>query len=288
MKFTAINLKGNCFFIGLSGPERANLVRIALEKIFDVGAIGISVTADGPTTHLSMMKELGAVLDPENMMPFFPHPCDASTRVHILLDIAHMLKLVRNSLASEKILISPSGLVKWEFIEKLHSLQEEEGLRAGNKLKRKHIDWSRNKMNVSVAAQTLSSSVADALDFIREDLNIPEFQGSKATSEFIRLFDGLFDAFNSKNVLGRKFKAPLKIENETEWLPLFAEAQTYIQSLQKFDGTPILSSRIKTGFLGFLCGISTFQNIFEDLVQNGPLLYILTYKFSQVLENHQH
>ena len=259
-------------------------MKISLQKVFETGAHGTCIITDGPAAHLTMMKELGAKLNPDNMMPFFPHPSDSNVRVHVLLDLAHMLKLVRNSLASEKVLISPSGLVQWDFIVKLFELQEKEGLRAGNKLKKRHIEWERHKMNVSVAAQTLSTSVADSLDFLRDDLKMVDFQNSAATSEFVRLFDSLFDVFNSKNILGKRFKAPLQLKNEHEWMSLLSEADNYIRSLQKLDGTSILSSRVKTGFLGFLCGISTFQNIFDDLVRNGPLNYVITYKFSQVLK----
>jgi hypothetical protein len=229
-----------------------------------------------------MMRELGAKLEPDNMVPFFQHPCDQNQRVHVLLDLVHMLKLVRNSLGSSKVIRSPSGDVKWVYIQNLHELQEEVGLHAGNKLKKTHIQWQQNKMKLSIAAQTLSSSVADSLDFLREDLKMPQFQGSEATSEFIRLFDRLFDVFNSKNFLGQNFKAPLKIANQHNWISLFGEASLYIQKLEKLDGTPILESKIKTGFLGFLCGIVAFQNLFEDLVVQGPMKYILTYKFCQV------
>jgi len=270
------------FILGLSGRERANLVKIALEEVEKTGARAVSLTADGPSTHLTMMRELGAKLDPENMVPYFPHPCHPNRRVHVILDLVHMLKLVRNSLGSSGIIKSPSGLVKWEYIANLHDLQEEIGLRAGTKLKKQHIQWQQNKMKVSIAAQTLSSSVADALDFLREDLKMEEFRDSKPTSEFIRLFDRLFDVFNSRSFFGRNFKAPLKLENQIEWLPLFGEASLYISQLQKLDGTQIITSRIKTGYLGFLCGIVTFQNLFQDLVVEGPLDYILTYKFSQV------
>ena len=209
------------------------------------------------------MRELGARLDPDNMVPFFQHPCDPSQRVHVVLDLVHMLKLVRNSLGSSKVISSPNGDVKWDYIQNLHELQEEIGLRAGNKLKKTHIQWQQNKMKLSIAAQTLSASVADSLDFLREDLKMIQFQGSKPTSEFIRLFDRLFDVFNSKNFLGRNFKAPLKIENQHEWLSLFGEASLYIQNLKKSDGTPILESKIKTGFLGFLCGIVLSKTCFR-------------------------
>ena len=257
-------------------------MRISLQKIFEVGALAVTVTMDGPSAHFSTMRELGAVFELDNMKPFFPHPSDPSLRVHVLLDLAHMLKLVRNILAALKVIKSPSGLVEWDYILQLHKLQEEEGLRAGNKLKRQHVEWFRNKMNVSVAAQTLSTSVADSLDFLREDLKMESFKNSAATAEFLRLFDSLFDVFNSRNILGKKFKAPMQLGNEPEWISLFAEASNYLRQLKKVDGTPILSSRVKTGFLGFLSAITAFQNLFDDLVRNGPLLYLSTYKFSQV------
>ena len=50
---------------------------------------------------------------------------------------------------------------------------------------KKHIEFERNKMKCSLAAQTLSSSVAAAIDFCREDLILPEFQHSEATTELI-------------------------------------------------------------------------------------------------------
>ena len=140
-------------------------------------------------------------------------------------------------------------------------------------------------MKVSLAAQTLSSSVADALDFLREDLKLPDFKSSKATSEFVRVFDSLFDCFNSRSPHGKRFKAPLKEENYHEWISLFAEASIYIRSLKKEDGTPILFSRSRTGYLGFVCAISSFQNLYEDLVVSRRLNFILGYKFSQVGQN---
>ena len=52
--------------------------------------------------------------------------------------------------------------------------------------------WTKHKMNVSLAAQTLSSSVATAIDFLCVKANLPEFQGSEASTHFIELFDVAF------------------------------------------------------------------------------------------------
>ena len=51
-------------------------------------------------------------------------------------------------------------------------------------------------MTVSVAAQTLNSSVADALEFLMESGH-PLFSNASATIRFV--IDQLFDLLNSKN-----------------------------------------------------------------------------------------
>eukprot|EP00794_Sanderia_malayensis_P002761 gene2761-3192_t len=59
---------------GLSGSERANLVMLCIKKLHEVGVSVISLTCDGPSCHFTMMKELGANVDPEHLQTFFPNP----------------------------------------------------------------------------------------------------------------------------------------------------------------------------------------------------------------------
>ena len=136
-------------------------------------------------------------------------------------------------------------------------------------------------MKVKLATQVLSRSVADAIDFCRKDLKLPEFEGSEATSFFLRQFDTLFDLMNSKNVLGKGFKSPLRNSNYEAWSKAFSSGYSYIQGLRTSDGKRLIDSPRKSGFLGFLINIQSFQMIFEKLVRNGPLDYLLTFKFSQ-------
>jgi hypothetical protein len=136
-------------------------------------------------------------------------------------------------------------------------------------------------MKVKLATQVLSTSVADAIDFCREDLRLPEFAGSKATTEFIRIFDALFDVFNSQNFMGKRFKAPLKEENEHIWKPLLTESLHYLRNLKTKDGKSILLSKLRTGFVGFICGIYAVHGLYEDLILSGRMKYLLTYKLSQ-------
>ena len=100
-------------------------------------------------------------------------------------------------------------VVEWRFIEELNKLQQDIGLTFANKLKQKHLDWAKHKMNVKLAAQTLSESVACAINFLRDDIGLAAFQNSEATTGFIRRIDQAFDFLNSKNPFSTGSKAPV-------------------------------------------------------------------------------
>ena len=65
-------------------------------------------------------------------------------------------------------------------------------------------------MKVILASQALSSSVADAIEYCDKQLKLPEFSGSEATVDFIRIFDRLFDILNSPSVVAKDCKSPLE------------------------------------------------------------------------------
>ncbi|GFN80520.1 THAP domain containing 9 [Plakobranchus ocellatus] len=132
---------------GMSGRERANLVKECLHRLHDTGASAIALTCDGPSCHLSMLNELGACMAPDMLRSSFPHPADATANVQMMLDACHMLKLVRNAFAEGAVCCDINGRpISWKFVEILHELQETEGLRLANKLKIGHLEWRKQKM----------------------------------------------------------------------------------------------------------------------------------------------
>lgn len=267
----------------LSGAEKSNLVMTSLEKLADVGVIIKSITCDGPSAHFQMLKLLGASVEADKMLPSFPHPCDPSKRVCVFLDACHMLKLVRNTLSDQGRLHTPDGIVEWKYVEALHSLQEREGLRLGTKLKVAHMNWQKQKMKVNLAAQTLSASVADALLFCMNELHLPEFVGCEATVKYIQTIDHLFDILNSRNPVAKGYKAPLRAQNFALTDAFLKEAESYIRSLKDSKGTSILTSKRKTGFLGFCINIHSVRMMVADLLfpPSPPMKYLLTYRMSQ-------
>jgi hypothetical protein len=102
---------------------------------------------DGPTSHQSMLKFLGAQLLPGNLQAYFQHPCDPKAKIYIFLDAGHMIKLVRNTMSDWKVLNDKDGnTIMWQFVEELHKLQESEGLHLANKLRSAHTKWKPQKM----------------------------------------------------------------------------------------------------------------------------------------------
>ncbi|KAL3181061.1 hypothetical protein MRX96_037120 [Rhipicephalus microplus] len=137
-------------------------------------------------------------------------------------------------------------------------------------------------LNVWVT-QTLSASVADAIDFCREDLKLPQFKDSPATTKFIRLFDRLFDCLNSRNPVAKRFKAPLRPGSKGIWLSFLEEAKEYIRGLTGPTEIAIFKTSRKTAFLGFLLSIESTIGLASSLLlgEAAPLRYLLMYKLSQ-------
>ena len=134
------------------------------------------------------------------------HP-ETDKKIHVIFDVCHMVKLLRNLLVDKKVICHEQNgkleEIRWWYIESLNRLQEDLGFSFANKLKNQHIKWTRHKMNVSLAVQTLSSSVAAAIDFLRKEWQMENFAGSEATTDFIRKVDLAFDLLNSRNPLAK-------------------------------------------------------------------------------------
>ena len=266
----------------LTAEEKANLVRESIVRLNEIDVDVACLTCDGAPNNMAMFTELGASIIVNNLKPYFPHPCDPTKLINVMLDVCHMLKLLRNTFGTRDIFDGRDRAIKWEFIDHLYKLQEKEGLRLGNRLKSQHVNWKKNIMKVRLAAQVISSSVADSLKFCQSQ-NFEGFENCDATIEFLQRFDRLFDILNSKNPLAKNYKAPLKVNNMNQWMPFLNETREYITQLKNADGLPMTSTRRKTAFIGFLMAIDSVTALFNRLVlQPQPSLkYLLTYKLSQ-------
>lgn len=200
---------------GISALEKANLVTECLKIISECDIRIASLTFDGTSTNFAMSTKLGAVLSYPEAKPWFLHPI-TNERVHIMLDVCHMVKLIRNTLADWGLLVDGEGrVINWNYFKDLVHLQKTEGLHAANKLCRRHVYYKREIMKVKLAVQIFSKSVADALNFCDFDLKLPQFKEAAATANFCQIINDVFDALNSRNVLSKStWGKPLTMDNE--------------------------------------------------------------------------
>lgn len=277
------------YFLGnkISARIQAQLLIRALEMAAESGLRVWSITADGTSVNLSTFSLLGCKFGTtyKDMVTKFKHPTE-DYHVYVILDPCHMLKLARNALGTLHSFTDNDGIkIKWSFFKNLCSIQEEHGLKMANKLSPKHMQFEKHKMKVNLAAQTLSSSVADAIEFLDSVMEQPDFKDSQGTVIFCRTIDRLFDMLNSRNPLGKGYKQPLRLNTKDIWESTLRSTADYLLSL-KTDTVPaqLLSTHPrKTFIIGFVADIkSTIEMAHEMLSStNQPFKYVLTYKYSQ-------
>jgi hypothetical protein len=218
--------------------------------------------------------------------------------IFVVLDASHLIKLARNTLGDLHLLFTEDGRrIEWKFISELEKLQAEEGLHLANKITKQHVQFSRKKMKVALAAQVLSASVADSIEFCDKDLGLEQFSDSDGTCEYIRIFNVAFDLLDSKVPFSKETKMPLRLDNKDLWTSYFSQIEKFIRGLhhtnpthpseeqpakrQKKDLRVVCGPR-KKGYLGILINIKSYQAIFELYVEQRQYLkYILGHKLSQ-------
>ena len=127
-------------------------------------------------------------------------------------------------------------------------------------------------MNVRIAAQTLSSSVADAIEYLLFSGH-PIFQGVEATIRLIRIIDKLFDLLNSRSPRSIGYKSPLRIINRCIWEDTVNSSVHYLAGLKDTNGVPLLHHRRKTFVTGLIL-ISTSTKKLANIILNQEITLI--------------
>lgn len=292
---------GYFFTHGLSSDKLANIINLALSKCAEINVEVVSVTCDGSQTNIAAMRVLGCKLnDPKSLKTTFKHPATGNDVV-LMLDACHMLKLVRNSFESKRVFININNdEINWKYVKGLQEIQEIEGLRTGNKLTNRHINFRNQIMKVKLASQLLSNSVAQSLHLAKD--YSPEFLKCEPTAEFIKIHNDVFDVLNSKgDPKAYGFKEALKPKTKAEIFRLIEKYKEYVTNLKveimskktiKRKGQipniiitkslkHVIDCKFKTGFLGFLVCLESLKILFSRLIDSNIMKYMATYRLSQ-------
>lgn len=267
---------------GLESIDRAALTLDVIREIENIGARVISLTGDGLICNVVVGEILGAKYN-ENK-PYFFSPTHPDRKIYLIFDPPHMLKLIRKHFSKDKI-YHGDKLANWDHLRVLAEKQSSENFNLFNKLTQRHIDWYQMPMNVKLAAETLSKSVADTIDQLHKD-GYREFEDCEGTTEFLLYFNDAFDILNfaEKNKRVNKYKQPISAETAEEIFLFGEKFQRYIKELElglKKKRIPILKSSAERGFFGFFHNFTSLKGIYEDLVENGPLKEFHPFQFNQ-------
>lgn len=281
------------FIQQLNYNDRANLIEEIIGEISKIGIKVANITFDGHKSNIAMCNLLG--IDIKNAdgeyITYFENPFDKS-RVYIVFDPSHMMKLIRNNLANRSCLWNGSNeKIEWKYFEELVNYSQNHQFGLSHKMNKRHLLWEDRKMHVRTAVETLSSSSANAMEFLM-NRGIENFANAAATIEFTKLFDSLWDVMNTMDTQSAKddknvYKTALNSENCNEIFTFLMDAKKYLLSLKVQDLKSkkiqrVVTSTVSTGFCGFVVNIISFTEMYRELVEEKHWLRCLaTYRFSQ-------
>lgn len=127
----------------------------------------------------------------------------------------------------------------------------------------------------------MSESVSIALRYLRDDEHLLELENVEGTAKFCSIINEAFDLLNSREHYNKnKSKNGIDHDNIIDIKKRVNYIVEYIKTLKTEDGTLVIKSRRKTGFLGTIISIQNILRLYNTYVQtfNG---YLLTYKLSQ-------
>lgn len=217
------------YFIASLGAEKRMEVQLSvLKALLGIGIILSFITFDGLSANTKMCKLLGANLNVKS--PDFHSLFELNgQQINVIYDNCHMLKLIRNTLGRKKILFDPTGAaIKWEFFEKLVEFKKTHGFQLTHKLNQTHLNWKKQPMKVDLAVQTLSASTANSMEYLMK-AGFDEFSEAEPTIEFIKIFNNMFDIFNTKSKRSsNEFKNAVSADNKEAVFKYLEYANEYI------------------------------------------------------------
>lgn len=282
------------FVKGLDADELSNLTKDVIIKTSEQGVEICNLTFDGAGVNLSMCSKLGANLDTlsDDFKPYFTNPYDERSVIYLIADPSHMEKLMRNLLANHGTLYDENdNEIKWSYFTDLQEISTGGNLLT-HKLTKKHTkEYARNKMNVRLAVETLSTSVARSMELLRYS-NHPQFSESQPTEEFTLIMDKSFDILNSIDPRhSNQYKRALNENNESDVFAFTEQAKNYFKELrmmrQKKDGSStkvrVLKTTNKTPVVGFIINFHNLPRMYETYIKNNAagMKCLRTYAMSQ-------
>lgn len=247
----------------------ADLVQKCVRLAENVGLNVRCVVCDQGATNVSAMKQLGFTVEAPKIR------IDGLQRdIHVIFDVPHLMKSVRNNLQSHDISIGEK-IISWKHIDAFYRIDKGHPIRLAPRLTDKHFDMSRAfKMKVRPAVQVMSHSVAAGMSIRIVTKELPPEAAS--TAEFIQQMDCLFDMLNSRKLNADK-EARCAVTHDSDITARLTEINSWI-STWKFVG-----ARSQTGIKshwGLQTSVKSIVALTGELL-NEDFIFVCTSRFNQ-------
>src|SRR6218665_2702682 len=181
----------------IASSRLSDLITECIVRVHEIGLFVRCIVCDQGPTNVAAVKILGST---EAVPNFFVDTLDHAA--HVIFDVPHLLKYVRNNLMKHDIEVDGS-VASFKHIADLYHIDQMYTIRFAPRLTECHIDISRVlKMRVSLASQVLSHSVAAGLHVRVLTKDLPP--QAVETAAFVEKMDTLFDILNSRRQRGDK------------------------------------------------------------------------------------
>ena len=260
-------------YIGFDTSMTKGLLTQIVTECENYGVLVRAVTCDMGNQRFN--KDLDFL----NLNNKMVNPIDHTRSIYFFPDVPHLLKLIRNHLMDKRFSFPDEDgklheLNKSDFYKLLNS--DGHTYKLCPKFTTLHIEAKGGqRQNVRLAAQILSETVAQALRFNDENMNVQ--------AAALLIFNRWFDTMNSRNKLSSNpYDCGLGM-NETIQFQAHNDMEKVIKSLifnDEKDRTKMIPFQ-----RGILINIKSTEMLYEDLKSEG-IKYIITKRLNQdALEN---
>ncbi len=170
--------------------------------------------------------------------------------------------------------------IRWSHICLLHKIQPEKGLQLANEVRTRHITFKQHVMNVKVAAPTIGSSIADAIECLMK-AGVCGLEDAAGTVEFIRKVDCIVDFLNSSWAVS--YKKPISWRSLNYWTAIMEGTVEYFKHLTDSLANLMIHHGRRTFLCGFILTSLAVLRIAQNLLMkpSEPFPYVELYRFSQ-------
>lgn len=254
-----------------------------ITQLHNSGYTVFAMTSDLGPSNYNLLKKLNIGFQEEDKTSF-QHPCDENVKIHVFLDVPHLLKLLRNHFIDSGLHIN-GHFITSAALERL--LQINSGnLKIAFKLSRNHLDVQRTqRQNVKLATQLFSATNGAAIEWCGSQGLMSDCSEWAATAKFLKLINNWFDIFNSVCKYGNHSGINGYGVNIEQQNNILAEVTSMIKAMKVGNRKNLLPFQ-----KGILISNSSLQNLYCDLSKKFNVddlqIYITTNRLNQdVLEN---